>query len=413
MDYYGIPALELMAKSKRKKRGKASAFYDMNVSTEGLSQAERVSLITTALQLGYSGVAFNHVVKGSLSDAHVCKSRSLDLSAIASVHPDVAQSAHFHRDILGVPPANRAFRQYDRLTVTVDTAIQASALNAGNHVLRSYDLVAIHPTIQKVFDQACTHLEVDLITLDFLHRLPIRLKPSSIQAALAQGVFFEVSFSGAFQDVRARRELFANAQILQGLTRGKNIIATSGAENMMDLRGPNDIANMATFFDLSREAAKHSVSKNCEDAIVRVLARKRTYKSAVIVERIPAWEISESGEAWFEVPKAWDPLSNTRIESEFLLPENTLNFGALANASDSCQHIEEQPGTSTRLNTIYSSVQVDSLDEGPEKVPYQDKEEGFLSIDFPPAVGGLKRERRVNVEKQGKHMGKPKKKRKK
>ncbi|MCO5562687.1 hypothetical protein L7F22_016315 [Adiantum nelumboides] len=403
-----------MAKSKRKKRGKASAFYDLNVSTEGLSQAERVSLITTALQLGYSGVAFDHVVKGSLSDAHICKSRSLDLSAIASANPDVVQSAHFHRDILGVLPANRAFHQYDRLTVTVDTAIQASALNAGNHVLRSYDLVAIRPTIQKVFDQACTHLEVDLITLDFLHRLPIRLKPSSIQAALARGVFFEVSFSGAFQDVRARRELFANAQILQGLTRGKNIIATSGAENMMDLRGPNDVANMATFFGLSREAAKHSVSKNCEDAIVRGLARKRTYKSAVIVERIPAWELSVSGEAWFEVPKAWDPMSNTRIESEILLPEKTLNIGSLANASDSRQHIEEQPETSTHLNSIYSSVQVDSLDEGPEKVPCQDKEEGFLSIDFPeaPAVRGLKRERRVNLEKQGKHMGKPKKKRK-
>ncbi|KAI5079925.1 hypothetical protein GOP47_0005404 [Adiantum capillus-veneris] len=285
-----------------------------------------------------------------------------------------------------------------------------------NPVLRSYDMVAIQPTSQKVFDQACTHLEVDLITLDFLHRLPIRLKPSSVQAALERGVFFEVSYSGAFQDVRARRELFANAQTLQGLTRGKNIILTSGAGNSMDLRGPNDVANMATLFGLSREAAKHSVSKNCEDAIVRGLERKRTYKSTVIVERVPAWELSGSEESWFEVPKAWDPMSNARIESDFLLPEKTLNIGALQDDS-SVELIEKQPGKSTHSGLInQAGLQIGSLNERPEDVLNQDKEEGFLSIDYLEplkslVVGGIESEK-GSFEKKGKHLGKPRKKRK-
>eukprot|EP00250_Pteridium_aquilinum_P015817 c22780_g1_i1 orf=57-1295(+) len=408
-----------MATNKKKqKRRKASAFYDLNVSTEGLSQAERLSVITTALQLGYSGVALNHVVKGPLSDAHLCRSRPLDLSDIASAHTEASQSAHFHRDVLAVPPARRTFRQYDRLTVVLDTAIHASALNAANPVLRSYDLVAIRPTSQKVFDQACTHLEVDVISLDFLHRLPIRLKAASIHAALERGVFFEVSFSGAFQDVKARRELFANSQILQGLTRGRNIIVSSGARRSMDLRGPNDIANMGTMFGLSREAGKLSVSKNCEDAVLRGLSRKRTYKSAVIVERIPAWEQSGSDETWFDVPKVWDPLSNTKMGNGFLLPEKMIDNAALKVQEDTDQHTEAQTKKDVQADdTNISPVEVNNSEGRPHSVLDNDEEAGFLSIDVNDtqkglqSVGTLKRGKGAGL-RQEMHVGKHRKRKK-
>lgn len=44
-----------------------------------------------------------------------------------------------------------------------------------------------------VCPQACTSLPVDLICLDLGKRLPFRLKPPLLQAALARGVHFEVS----------------------------------------------------------------------------------------------------------------------------------------------------------------------------------------------------------------------------
>lgn len=40
--------------------------------------------------------------------------------------------------------------------------------------------------------QACTSLDVDMISLDLAKRLPFKLKPGPLQAALKRGVFFEV-----------------------------------------------------------------------------------------------------------------------------------------------------------------------------------------------------------------------------
>lgn len=52
--------------------------------------------------------------------------------------------------------------------------------------------------------------------------------------------------------------------MLQTLTRGRGIILSSGARQAMEVRGPNDVANLATLFGLSLEVAKAAVSKNCE-----------------------------------------------------------------------------------------------------------------------------------------------------
>lgn len=52
--------------------------------------------------------------------------------------------------------------------------------------------------------------------------------------------------------------------MLQIATKGHGIVISSGASEVMELRGPNDVANMATLFGLSVEVAKAAVSKNCE-----------------------------------------------------------------------------------------------------------------------------------------------------
>ena len=49
--------------------------------------------------------------------------------------------------------------------------------------------------------QACTSLNVDIITLDLSKRMPFRLKPAAVQAALKRGIFFEVSRHYSYYDV--------------------------------------------------------------------------------------------------------------------------------------------------------------------------------------------------------------------
>lgn len=52
--------------------------------------------------------------------------------------------------------------------------------------------------------------------------------------------------------------------MLLAAARGRNIIVSSGARRSLELRGPNDAANMSTLFGLNLESAKAAVSRNCK-----------------------------------------------------------------------------------------------------------------------------------------------------
>ena len=45
--------------------------------------------------------------------------------------------------------------------------------------------------------QACTSLDVDIISLDLARKLPFKLAPSAVQAAVKRGIHFEVTLSSS------------------------------------------------------------------------------------------------------------------------------------------------------------------------------------------------------------------------
>ncbi|KAL2629615.1 hypothetical protein R1flu_014301 [Riccia fluitans] len=291
-------------------------FYDLNVPVDGVGDLARRELLAMAMQLGYSGVAANHVVTGPMGETDRCRIRPLELQMILSAAPGVAESARFHQKLLGVP-LGQPFRQFSRITVVVDNLNQANVVNSVNPVLKSYDLVAVRPTNQKMFNLACSQLEVDVISLDFTQRLPIRLKPPLVKAAVERGIYFEICYGRALVDPKARRELFINSRHLQEGARGRNIVVCSGARRPMEMRGPNDVANMATLFGFSQESAKNSVSRFCKSLLLHGVTRK-TYKAAIHVERVPSQAKSNGG--MFDVPRDWDPLSMGGASAD-IIPE--------------------------------------------------------------------------------------------
>ena len=138
-------------------------FFDLNIpfaeASAGPAKSARAKLATAAMELGYSGVAYNRTIKGVMSDRDRCAIPPLTLASLLKLSPSLSSSVSFHRDLLGVPRA-APFRQYTRLTVVVDSPAQAQALNSGNPILKTYDIVSVRPLNQTVFDQACERLEV-------------------------------------------------------------------------------------------------------------------------------------------------------------------------------------------------------------------------------------------------------------
>ncbi|KAF6137525.1 hypothetical protein GIB67_031804 [Kingdonia uniflora] len=287
--------------------------FDLNipfVDKEGNKKTIRSKIVVKVMELGYAGVAYNRTIKGVMSNSSICVIPLLPLSNFLKVAPTLSTSVEFHRELLGVP-LNTPFRQYTRLTVVVDSLVQMGALNSGNPVLKSYDLVAVQPLNQITFDQACKVAEVDIIAIDFSEKLPFRLKLPMVKAAIERGVYFEITYSSLIDaQYQSRVQMITNAKLLVDWTRGKNLIISSAAASVTELRGPCDVTNLASLLGLSTERAKAAISKNCRSLIASALRKKQFYKETIRVERVLPSEKMNSKEPWYGDWNNWDQISS-------------------------------------------------------------------------------------------------------
>eukprot|EP00271_Cylindrocystis_brebissonii_P019936 TRINITY_DN6368_c0_g1_i1.p1 TRINITY_DN6368_c0_g1~~TRINITY_DN6368_c0_g1_i1.p1 ORF type:complete len:208 (+),score=31.82 TRINITY_DN6368_c0_g1_i1:495-1118(+) len=183
-------------------------YFDLNLPLDGTPErgSRQRAILAAAIGLGYDGVASNHIVHGQLT---------LQEEASTQFPPSETQ------DLL--PPfrlgeRKGAFQQVRRITVVVTEDSHANTMNAANRVLQGYDLVAVQPLNQKMFARACTHMEVDIISLDLSRRMAFRLNRLLLAAAMKRGIFFEVSYAPILRDSGAAlRQLLTNAQAGQHL----------------------------------------------------------------------------------------------------------------------------------------------------------------------------------------------------
>lgn len=173
----------------------ALLFHDLSLLSSDDSSSSRLLLSARALELGYAAVTFDHPHRGLLADSHRC--RIQPITPLSSL--PLPTSAALHRRRLG-SPASEPFRQYTRITLSIDSpAAAASALStSAARLLRTYDIVAARPLTQAAFDHLCQvpySQQLDLISIDFSHKLPFRLKLPMLKLALQRGLHFEIAYS--------------------------------------------------------------------------------------------------------------------------------------------------------------------------------------------------------------------------
>ncbi|KAK6142216.1 hypothetical protein DH2020_000013 [Rehmannia glutinosa] len=184
---------------------------DRHVVDKSSLKGRRLKLALKAMELGYTGVAYNRTIKGVMSESDRCSTIFFPLSKLTPSSSSFFAAVKLHRELLNVAVSS-PFRQYTRLTAIVDISSQASALNAGNPILKSYDIVAVRPMNQNAFDQACQTSEVDMIAIDFSEKLPFRLKQPMVKAAIKRGIYFEITYSGLIADIQSRRQMISNCK---------------------------------------------------------------------------------------------------------------------------------------------------------------------------------------------------------
>jgi ribonuclease P/MRP protein subunit RPP1 len=161
---------------------------------------------------------------------------------------------------------------------------QNYGINAGNEVIRSYDLLAVQPETEKMFHSACTNLDIDIISLDMTVRLPFPVRAGYLRQALARGIVFELMYAPIIVDATARRNIIGNARTLQRLAlKGDGLLVTSGAESVWSLRAPADVVNLTGLLGVPAHRRKNCLIETAAATVMHAASRKFAHKSAITI----------------------------------------------------------------------------------------------------------------------------------
>ncbi|XP_034427468.1 ribonuclease P protein subunit p30 [Hippoglossus hippoglossus] len=229
-----------------------AVFMDLNLS----SSSSVRNLIESAAQLGFSTVAINYVFEPSKKKQEI---------------PTPTPINELIDQLPIVQGRSRPIRVLNRLTVVMSDSSHFRP-NAAEY--RSFDLLAVQPTTEKLFHAACLLYDVDIICIIVTEKLPFFFKRAPVSGAVDRGVVFEVSYSAAIRDSTMRRYTIANAVCLMESCKGRNVILSSAAEKALELRGPYDVTNLGLLFGLSDKDSKEAVSSTCRSVLLHAETRK-------------------------------------------------------------------------------------------------------------------------------------------
>ncbi|KAG1665407.1 hypothetical protein FOA52_015817 [Chlamydomonas sp. UWO 241] len=166
------------------------------------------------------------------------------------------------------------------LTLLSRLAVSAGGpipVTAWAEAVRGYDVVSVAPTSEAVFQQACSSLDVDIITVDISQpRLPFKLSPQLLAAASKRGVVFELQYAPTLRNQTTRRASVANGTALVRALRGHSLVVSSGADAEAELRSPAEVVHLAAvLWGLSQSQAAAALSSAPAAAVARGADRRR------------------------------------------------------------------------------------------------------------------------------------------
>uniref|UniRef100_A0A6B2LCT3 Uncharacterized protein n=1 Tax=Arcella intermedia TaxID=1963864 RepID=A0A6B2LCT3_9EUKA len=175
---------------------------------------------------------------------------------------------------LRLQSSGKDFKQFRRLTLHVEEEGQLNALHQSSPIFSQYDIIAVSASNETLLKKCIDNGDVDIISFDFSQKISYPLRNKVISNAINKGIHFEILYSKVFGKKDAQALWLRNALHLVRISRGKNIILSSGAKDPLDLRGPYDVSNLSCMFGLEVSNAKHIVSTNCRSVLLHAEARK-------------------------------------------------------------------------------------------------------------------------------------------
>lgn len=252
-------------------------FAELNLRHNG-DPTNTLNLVNRAIRMGYDSVVINidigdpfQTLSEKLNDeldepAKKKKKQKVGALDEEEIVPDpfsVPESKLNPADIQRIKADGRVFRQFTRITMTLSNTTAVHKMM--NHKkIKKFDLVAVRIQDQEMLSTMSRKGDtVDIITFDpCTGQKPSWLYSSKlVQAVAAEGIAFELTYSGALTDSPNRREFLASGRLLMDATKkGGNVFFSSGTSSLIQIRGPYDVANLSTLIGIDSFYGIHLIS---------------------------------------------------------------------------------------------------------------------------------------------------------
>lgn len=261
-------------------------FYDLNLNYDNTNNTsiekyrQMCELLTSAICDNYSIIAINTNRKGTLASSDTIPYKEFDLKIIYQ---------NYSLKFLNSPNCSLVdwtkIKLLNRITISIsDSKDLFQFTNPAKSPMQSYDILAVSPANEKMFEQCLNDLNVDLVSLDFEEKINFPLKKHHILAAIDKNTFFEIVYGGFIKDTSKRSLFISNVLLLLDVTKGKNILISSGAESYYEHRSPYDIITIfETIFEMKPDIVKKMLSDTCEKVILKSIQRKY-FKNVIVLE---------------------------------------------------------------------------------------------------------------------------------
>lgn len=241
---------------------------------------EFCELLCSAISDGYCVFGINSFKKGTLGKTEFAKYEEVDLEQIYKNY-----SLKFLNTKSSMLVNFSQIKQLKRLTVELSETKDLYQFSNPHEALRSYDLVGVLPKTEKIFDLCLTELTCDFVIINFEEKINFAVKKHLIAAAIERNVFFEIQYSDFIKNSDKRSTFISNALLLFDVTKGKNIMISSGGETFLEHRSPKEIMVVfETIFKVDADTLKATLTDNCAKIIKKSILRKY-YKTTVTLEK--------------------------------------------------------------------------------------------------------------------------------
>ena len=269
-------------------------YCDLNIPWYGATgQLSTKDLIRRALLLGYETIAINVSLnqKELLSKGKERqKAKKAKTSGNAEQDqglldfPDPPVIDLNSSDYPDLASKNKTPVVLTRLTLTFSNNDFLPIFNNSKNADK-YDILAICPTSALALQNLLkSNFKADMIAFDPENNLSgdvanatadiVRWTRKLYNECVEKNMYFELPYAPAIRDSTVRRRIIRQSHIYHAVGKSKNVIISSDAKHVLELRGPHDVANLGHLFGLNEQQGKFAVSSMANEAIRSAAGRK-------------------------------------------------------------------------------------------------------------------------------------------